>query len=107
MTDKISAKASGGRPATGSIVWEDPGTKTIPRGVRVTRADGRRQVVRFDPGTSPEDALVLAPIIAERARLAVDDQTAETVAEYAARWCAWRHERGLSCAKPDLVRLAC
>ena len=44
MTDKIAGKGSGGRPATGSIVWEDPETKTIPRGVRVTRANGRRSV---------------------------------------------------------------
>ena len=54
MTDKIPAKVSGGRPATGSIVWEDPETKTRPRGVRVTRADGSRRVIRFDIGTTPE-----------------------------------------------------
>jgi hypothetical protein len=77
MADKISAKIGGGRPATGSIVWEDPETRTRPRGVRVTRADGSRRIIRFDIGTTPEDALALAPVIAERARFAVDASTGE------------------------------
>jgi len=32
-------KGNGGRPATGSIVWADPETKTKPIGVRVTKAN--------------------------------------------------------------------
>src|SRR6185369_17068522 len=98
MQEEVTRK--GGRPATGSIVWADPETKTKPIGVRVTRANGRRKLVRFEPGTTADDAIALAPVLAERARLAVDASTGETVAEYAKRWCQWRDERGLSCAKP-------
>ena len=42
-----------GRPPTGSIVWADPETKTKPIGVRVTKANGARKVVRFDPKARP------------------------------------------------------
>ena len=42
MADKI-AKASGGRPAVGSMVWADAETKTRPLGVRVTKANGKRR----------------------------------------------------------------
>jgi integrase len=107
MTDKIATKSPGGRPATGSIVWADPETKTQPVGVRVTRANGRRKVVRFDPGTTRDDAFALAPVIAERARLAVDASTGETAAEYAERWCKWRESRGLGCVRGDRARLRC
>jgi hypothetical protein len=47
---------AGGRPATGSIVWADD-AKTVPVGVRVTNATGKRTVVRFDPGTTRDDAI--------------------------------------------------
>jgi integrase len=98
-------RPSGGRPATGSIVWEDPETKTKPIGVRVTKADGRRALVRFDPGTTPDDARLLAPVLAERARLAVP-QGSETVSEYATKWLAWREGRGLGCVKDDRILLS-
>jgi integrase len=95
-----------GRPATGSIVWADPETKTKPIGVRVTRANGKRKLVRFDPGTSASDAIALAPSIAESARFAVDDTEGTTVAEYAKRWCEWREARGVACVADDRTRLA-
>ncbi len=102
----LDQQKNGGRPATGSIVWADPATKTQPIGVRVTTAKGRRKLVRFDPGTSPDDARALAPILAKRARNAVEDFAGETVAEYGKRWLAWRALRRLSCARGDRARLA-
>jgi hypothetical protein len=81
-------RGKGGRPATGSIVWADPETKTQPIGVRVTKANGKRALVRFDPGTTPDDARALAPILADRARFAVGEHESETVSQYAERWCA-------------------
>jgi integrase len=105
MGDDVARK--GGRPATGSIVWADPHLKTEPIGVRVTRADGKRSVIRFDLGTSAEDAVALAPIIADRARHAVDADAGETVAEYAKRWTEWRDRRGITSANDVLARLVC
>lgn len=96
---------NGGRPATGSIEWADD-AKTIPVGVRVTKADGKRKFIRFDPGTSASDAIALAPIRAERARDALAEGARETVAEYASRWCDWRDSRGLGCVAADRARLA-
>lgn len=102
----LVASGKGGRPPTGSIVWADPSTKTQPIGVRVTKADGKRKLIRFDPGTSASDALALAPVIAERAQDAVDDTSGDTVTEYAKRWCEWREGRGLECVAGDRTRLA-
>lgn len=54
MSIKVPGKGrgvGGGRPATGSIVWADE-AKTIPFGVRVTKSNGKRQVVKFDVGTT-------------------------------------------------------
>jgi len=96
--------AKGGRPATGSIVWADPDAKMQPIGVRVTKADGKRKLIRFEPGTSAADAVALAPILAERAHNAVDEES-DTVADYAKRWCAWREARGLGCVAGDRARL--
>jgi integrase len=107
MTKKVAAKRSGGRPATGSIVWEDPETTTKPIGVRVTKANGKRALVRFDPGTTAEDAVSLAPVVASGARFAVGDHEGETVSQYVGRWCDWRKERGLQCAEADRARLEC
>ncbi len=73
MTENNVART--GRPPTGSIVWADPETKTQPLGVRVTKGNGKRKLVRFDPGTSAADAIALAPSVAEGARFAVDDST--------------------------------
>lgn len=95
----------GGRPATGSIEWADD-EKTIPVGVRVTKANGKRKFVRFDAGTTREDAIALAPILAERARNAVDAGARETIAQYAKRWCVWRASRGLGCVDADRALLA-
>jgi integrase len=89
----------GGRPPTGSIVWADPKTKTRPIGVRVTQATGKREIVRFDPGTTAEDAIALAPILAERARLALRGHQGETVAAYAERWLADREAHGIASAQ--------
>ena len=94
-----------GRPSTGSIVWADPDTKTTPIGVRVTTGEGRRKVVPLDPGTTADDARALAPLLAERARHAVDERVSETVAEYAKRWCDWRESRGLSTVGTDRTLL--
>lgn len=105
MADKIAAKDTGGRPATGSIVWEDPETKTKPIGVRVTKSNGKRTLVPFDPGTTADDARALAPVIAERARHAVGEHEGETVQQYGTRWRDWRVGCGLSCAKGDRARL--
>ncbi len=96
---------TGGRPATGSIVWADPDTKTKPIGVRVTKANGKRKLVPFEPGTTAEDAIALAPVLAERSRFAVGEHEGETVSEYAIRWCEWRERRGLGCVADDRVRL--
>src|SRR5262245_2313092 len=106
MADKLPRKPQGGRPATGSIVWADPATKTEPVGVRVTLVSGRRKIVPFDPGTTPEEAIALTPVIATRARLTGDETTRETVAEYAARWCKWRESRGVASVGEDRARLA-
>jgi hypothetical protein len=95
-----------GRPAIGSIVWADPKTKTQPVGVRVTQADGKRKVVRFDPGTTADDARALAPVVADRARHPVDEATRETVSEYAKRWCEWRAGRAIGCVDGNRVTLA-
>src|ERR1700733_4598273 len=97
MREKIAT--AGGRPPTRSIVWADPETKTTPVGVRVTKANGKRKLVRFDPGTTCDDAVALAPVIAERARLAVDSDVRETVAEYAVRWLADRKAHGIASAE--------
>ena len=104
MTKNIAGKT--GRPATGSIVWADPETKTQPIGVRVTRANGKRHVVRFDPGTTPDDARKLAPEIAAGAQFAIGAHEGDTVTEYAKRWCTWRDDRGLGCVAKDRVTLA-
>jgi integrase len=106
MASRIAAKERGGRPATGSIVWADPETKTQPIGVRVTRADSKRKVIPFEPGTSSEDAIALAPLIAERARFAVDEWTSETLTEYEKRWREWRTLQGLGCVDADRATLA-
>ena len=50
MANKVAGKGSGGRPATGSVVWEDPETKTKPIGVRVTKAN-RLAELRRTQGT--------------------------------------------------------
>ena len=86
----IAPRGSGGRPSTGSIVWADPTTKTTPIGVRVTKANGTRTIVRFDLGTTPDDARALAPILAERARFAVANGAGETVSQYADSACSYR-----------------
>jgi len=99
MTKNIAKR---GRPRTGSIVWVDPKTKTQPLGVRITKANGKRKLVRFDPGTTPEDARALLPIVVERGHFAVDDDEAETVGEYAQRWCDYReHVLKLESASRD------
>jgi integrase len=98
---------SGGRPATGSIVWADPETKTKPIGVRVTKANGKRKLVPFEPGTTADDARALAPELAERGRFAVGEHEGETVTEYAKRWCEWREGSGLACVEDDRARLLC
>jgi integrase len=92
------AVARRGRPATGSVLWADE-AKTIPLGVRVTCADGRRHRIRFASETTREDALALGHAIAQRERLA--DNRRETVRAYAERWCAWRAARGLGSASAD------
>ena len=104
----MSSKESpnGGRPATGSIVWADPETKSKPIGVRVTKANGRRKVVRFEPGTTADDAIALAPLVASRARNALGQYDGETVSQCANRWCQWREER-VGCAAQDRTRLLC
>ena len=106
MTSKVAAKGSGGRPATGSIVWADPETKSRPVGVRVTKKNGKRKLVPFEPGTTADDAIALAPMLAERGRHAVDEVAGETVAKYVERWCEWREARGLRCVDDDHARLA-
>jgi hypothetical protein len=83
---RLATKESGGRPATGSIVWEDPETKTRPIGVRVTTANGKRKLVLFEPRTTADDARALAPIMAERGRSSMGEHEGETVAKYAERW---------------------
>lgn len=89
---------TGGRPATGSIVWADE-AKTIPVGVRVSKANGRRSLVRFDPGTSRDDAIALAPVLAQRGRDAVEAEAGETVSEYADRWLKERVGRGIASSR--------
>ncbi len=105
MTSTVEAGGSGGRPATGSIVWADPTTKVEPVGVRVTKADGRRVVVPFDPGTSSDDARLLAPVVAERARHAVGQGSGQTVSEYVKLWLVDREARGLSSVRDDRSRM--
>jgi integrase len=104
MGGNASQRAGGGRPATGSIEWADL-AKTIPLGVRVTKPSGKRQFVRFDPGTTREDALALAPVLAERARQAVEAGAGETVSEYSRRWLEERRRRGVNTVGHDKGRL--
>ncbi len=104
MGENGSHNGYGGRPATGSIEWADD-AKTIPVGVRVSKANGRRQFIRFDPGTTREEALALAPVLAARVRHAVDAGTDETVSEYAARWLTERERRGIGTVGHDRGRL--
>ncbi len=92
--ERNQPQVKGGRPPTGSIEWADA-AKTVPVGVRVTQANGKRKFVRFEPGTTAEDARTLAPVLAERARFAVGEHEGETVAEYSERWLGWRKERGI------------
>src|SRR5579883_2397737 len=92
-----------GRPLTGSIVWQDP-EKTIPVGVRVTIGDGTRTLIPFDPGTTREQALALAPLVARRARFAVDEHAPETVEEWFVRWAIARTAKGLSSVRNDRAR---
>ena len=102
MTSKTTGSqpgAGGGRPATGSIVWADPKTKTKPIGVRVTKANGKRKLVPFEPGTTADDARALAPALAERGRFAVGEHEGETVTEYAQRWLADRAAHGIASAQ--------
>ena len=66
--------ARGGRPATGSIVWADPETKTKPIGVRVTKANGKRRSSASTRARRPTTRDALAPILAERARFAVGER---------------------------------
>jgi integrase len=106
MANTIATKGTGGRPATGSIVWEDPETKTKPIAIRVTLPNGKRKLVPLPPGTTAEEGEALRPVLAERARFAVDDHAGETVAERGPRWCDWRDSSGLSCAQGDRARLA-
>ena len=106
MSSSANGRAKGGRPATGSIVRADPETKTKPIGVRVTKANGKRRVVPFHLGTTRDDAIALAPIMAECASNAVDEADGMTVARYVERWCEWREARGLRCVEDDRTRLA-
>ena len=106
MQGAVTHAGAGGRPATGSIVWADPDTKTQPIGVRVTKANGKRKLVRFDPGTTADDAIALAPVLAERARFAVGEHEGDSVTAYAKRWCKWRETRGLGCVGDDRIVLA-
>jgi integrase len=94
---------SAGRPLTGSIVWQDP-QKTTPVGVRVTIGDGTRTLIPFDPGTTCEQALALAPLLAQRARFAVDQHAPETVEEWFVRWADARTAKGLSSVRNDRAR---
>ena len=93
----------GGRPLTGSIVWHDAQC-TIPVGVRVTIGDGTRQLIRFDPGTTRDQALLLAPKLAQRARSAVAVHAPETVEEWFVRWANARAAKGLSSIRNDRAR---
>jgi integrase len=104
MNRKVDNAARGGRPVKGSIQWADE-SKTIPVGVRVMKAGGKRQFIRFDPGTTRADALALAPVLAERARHAVDENAGEVVSEYAKRWLADREARGIATVGHDRGRL--
>ncbi len=95
-----------GRPTGGSIRWADK-AKTIPLGIRVTKADGSRPLIMFDRGTTREEALALAPILVDRARHTVDASIKKTVAEYANDWLADRVARGIHTAQShDRRRLA-
>jgi hypothetical protein len=69
------------------------------------KADGKRKLLLFDPGTSADDAIALAPVLAERAKHAVEGR-AETVSEYAKRWCELREGRGLGCVAGDRAKLS-
>jgi hypothetical protein len=101
----MTHRRAGGRPATGSIVWADPETKTKPLGVRVTKANGKRRLVPFNPGTTADDARALAPLLSGQARFALDDQDGETVAKYSERWIAERQRRGLASVAEDQRRM--
>jgi len=92
-----------GRPLSGSIVWRDA-QRTIPVGVRVTIGDGTRRLIRFDPGTTCDQALLLAPQLAQRARLAVAGHAPETVEEWFVRWADARAAKGLSSIRNDRAR---
>jgi integrase len=103
---QIPSRRGRGRPTGGSIRWADK-AKTIPLGIRVTKADGSRPMIMFERGTTREEALALAPILVDRARLTVDASIKKTVAEYANDWLKEREARGVHTAKShDRRRLA-
>lgn len=104
MSNDASHRPKRGRRPTGSIEWADE-AKTIPAGVRITKASGKRRFIRFDPGTTREEALALAPVLAARARHAVDSETGETVSEYACRWLLERERLGIGTVGHDRGRL--
>ena len=104
MSNDASHRPKRGRRPTGSIEWADE-AKTIPAGVRITKANGKRRFIRFDPGTTREEALALAPVLAARARHAVDSETGETVSEYACRWLLERERLGIGTVGHDRGRL--
>jgi integrase len=104
MNRKNEKTGHGGRPVTGSIEWADE-AKTIPVGVRVMKAGGKRQFIRFDAGTARDEALALAPVLAERARHAVDENAGEAVSEYSKRWLVDREARGIATVGHDRGRL--
>src|ERR1700679_3761423 len=102
---KQDPTGKGGRPVTGSVVWADA-ANAKPVGVRVMQANGKRVLVTFDPGTTRDDSIALAPVLAERARNTVEEGTGETLIEYAGRWLADRSSRGIGSARAhDLWRL--
>jgi integrase len=104
MGNRGSQDTKPGRPPTGSIEWADD-AKTIPVGVRISKATGKRRFIRLDPGTTREEALALAPVLAARARHAVDAGGGETVSEYAGRWLLERERRGIGTVGHDRGRL--
>ena len=103
--------AKGGKPATGQVKWTKDKAGLERWHGRVTMPDGTRRFVALDPAIPRTDearAKVCAVQTTEFFRTAsvVKQEVKETVAEYAARWCAWRERRGLGCVKDDRALLA-
>jgi integrase len=81
--------------------WRDVAAWLTENGLAVTVPALQRHLrgVKAPSGTTRDDVIALAPVLAARGRKAVDEATGETVEEYVDRWLAERVARGIASAR--------